>query len=116
MIERAHTTRRHSQSVACGGLIFLSGITAKNRAADASGQTEEIFQTIERLLAERGATKETMLSAQVWLKDIEADFAAFTALWEAWIPAGAAPARAVVEARMAAPEILVEVMVVATAA
>lgn len=113
MIERAQTTPRHSQSVAYSGLIFLSGITAKNRAADAKGQTEEIFEIIERLLAEKGASRESLLSAQIWLKDIDADFLTFTNLWESWIPAGTAPARAVVEAKMAAPDILVEVMVIA---
>ncbi|TDY87782.1 UNVERIFIED_ORG: enamine deaminase RidA (YjgF/YER057c/UK114 family) [Herbaspirillum seropedicae] len=113
MIERAHTTARHSQSVAYSGLIFLAGITAKNRSADAKGQTEEIFQIIERLLAEKGASKESMLSAQIWLKDIDSDFQTFTNLWEQWIPMGTAPARAVVESKMAAPDILVEVMVIA---
>jgi enamine deaminase RidA (YjgF/YER057c/UK114 family) len=48
------------------------------------------------------------LSATVRLPDI-ADFAAFNIVWDAWVPAGASPARACVEARLANPSIRVEI-------
>jgi enamine deaminase RidA (YjgF/YER057c/UK114 family) len=41
------------------------------------------------------------------------DFAAMNEVWDAWVPEGHAPARACVEARMARPELLVEISVVA---
>ena len=43
------------------------------------------------------------------------DFAAMNAVWDAWVPEGHAPARACAEARMARPELLVEVSVIAAA-
>jgi enamine deaminase RidA (YjgF/YER057c/UK114 family) len=33
--------------------------------------------------------------------------------WDAWIPSGETPGRATVESKMAAPDILVEIMVIA---
>ncbi len=53
-----------------------------------------------------------MLSATVWLARI-ADFDAMNAVWDAWVPAGHAPARACVESRLARPDILVEIRVIA---
>ena len=53
-----------------------------------------------------------MLSATVYVRDMK-DFAAMNEVWDAWVPEGHAPARACVEARMARPELLVEISVVA---
>ncbi|RDK05323.1 hypothetical protein DN412_35170 [Cupriavidus lacunae] len=54
-----------------------------------------------------------MLSAQIWLKDIDQDFAGMNAAWEAWIPEDAVPTRATCEAKLAHPELLVEIIVTA---
>ena len=48
----------------------------------------------------------------VYLADI-ATFAEMNAAWEAWVPAGHAPARATVEAKLAAPDYRVEIVCVA---
>jgi len=42
-----------------------------------------------------------------------ADFEALNEVWDNWVPAGEAPARACVQAQMASPELLVEISVVA---
>ncbi|NOR24355.1 MAG: RidA family protein, partial [Desulforhopalus sp.] len=41
------------------------------------------------------------------------DFAEMNTVWDNWIPEGHAPARACVEARMARPDLLVEISVIA---
>ena len=64
------------------------------------------------LLLQAGSDREHMLSATVYVRDMK-DFAAMNAVWDAWVPEGHAPARACVEARMARPELLVEISVVA---
>ena len=48
----------------------------------------------------------------VWLADMQ-DFEEMNAVWDAWVPAGHAPARACGEARLAAPEYRVELIVTA---
>jgi enamine deaminase RidA (YjgF/YER057c/UK114 family) len=45
-----------------------------------------------------------------------ADFAEMNAVWDAWVPAGHAPARATGEAKLAAPKYRVEIIVVAACA
>jgi len=60
-----------------------------------------------------GAFNGDLTVAQIWLRDIQRDFDAMNAVWESWLPAGCAPSRANCEARMAAPEILVEIIVTA---
>ena len=67
---------------------------------------------MDTLLEQAGSDREHMLSATVYLRDMK-DFAAMNAVWDAWVPEGHAPARACVEARMARPELLVEVSVIA---
>jgi enamine deaminase RidA (YjgF/YER057c/UK114 family) len=74
-----------------------------------------VLARIDALLNEAGSDRSRLLTATVYLRDI-ADFAAMNAVWEAWMPAGAAPARTTVEARLAAPDLRVEITVVAAAA
>jgi enamine deaminase RidA (YjgF/YER057c/UK114 family) len=50
--------------------------------------------------------------AQIFITDL-AEFDAMNEVWEAWLPKGAAPARATVEARLAKPEWKVEIVVTA---
>jgi enamine deaminase RidA (YjgF/YER057c/UK114 family) len=45
-------------------------------------------------------------------KDI-ASFAEMNAVWDAWVPAGHPPARACVEAKLAGPQYLVEIAIIA---
>lgn len=69
---------------------------------------------VDALLAEVGSGRDRVLAATVHLRDM-ADFAAMNQVWKAWLPAGGAPARTTVQAHLAAPELLVEVTVVAAA-
>jgi enamine deaminase RidA (YjgF/YER057c/UK114 family) len=112
-IERHRTTKRHSLVVVHAETVYLAGITATDRSADAAGQTRQVLAAIDALLATQQITRTELLSAQVWLKDVERDFATFNTLWEEWMPEGHAPARATVQARMVRPDILIEIMVTA---
>ncbi|GAB3482703.1 hypothetical protein GCM10027398_40040 [Azotobacter salinestris] len=49
----------------------------------------------------------------IYLKDMAADYAGLNAVWDAWLPAGCAPARACVEARLYSDDARVEMTVVA---
>ncbi len=50
---------------------------------------------------------------QIWLKDIERDFDGMNVAWEDWISEHAVPTRATCEAKLARPELLVEIIVTA---
>jgi enamine deaminase RidA (YjgF/YER057c/UK114 family) len=111
-IERFGVGPRMSEAVAFGNLVFLSGEVAEDRSQDVAGQTRQILASIDETLAKAGTDKTKILKANIWLADIK-DFSAMNGVWDAWVAQGNTPARATVEAKLAAPDILVEIMVVA---
>ncbi|MGC8469958.1 MAG: RidA family protein [Acetobacteraceae bacterium] len=101
-----------SKAVEYHGFVYLQGVTASDLSKDVSGQTAEILAAIDALLEAHGTDNTRLLQAQVWLKDIR-DREAMNQVWQAWLPAGGAPVRACVEASLADPRHLVEIMVTA---
>ncbi|SEM04932.1 Enamine deaminase RidA, house cleaning of reactive enamine intermediates, YjgF/YER057c/UK114 family [Variovorax sp. YR750] len=112
-IQRNESTRRMSRTVVHNGVVYLAGITSAIRGGDIVVQTKSVLATIDACLASVGSSKERILSAQIWLKDLRADLIRMNDVWDTWIPAGFGPARATCEARLAAPELLIEVIVTA---
>ena len=110
-IKRIETGPRMSQAVVYNGIVYLAGQVGKP-GESVTEQTREVLAQIDRLLAECGSDKTRILSAQVWMADM-ADFAEMNAVWDGWVPAGNAPARATVEARLANPAWKVEIVVTA---
>ena len=114
-IERLHVAARFSDAAVHAVTVYLAGQVADDATQDIVGQTRQVLATIDRLLAEAGSDKTRILRAQVYLADI-ADYDGMNTAWDAWVPAGAAPPRATVEARLARPEWRVEIVVTAAAA
>jgi enamine deaminase RidA (YjgF/YER057c/UK114 family) len=112
MIERLQPGPRMSQAVIHGNTVYLAGQVADDTSADVTGQTRQILASIDRLLAAAGSDRTRILSATVYLADI-GTFGQMNAAWDAWVPPGAAPARATVEAKLAAPAYRVEIQVIA---
>ena len=101
-----------SQAVQYGDTVYLAGVVAKNLGADVKGQTQEILKEIDRLLAKCGSNKSKVLSATIWVTDIR-NRAPMNEIWTAWVDAKNLPARACIEAKLADPKALVEIMVTA---
>ncbi len=110
MIERIETGRRMSKIVRHNGVAYLAGQVGDG--ATVAEQTADCLARVEALLAKAGSSPERMLQAVIWLSDM-ADFAEMNAVWDAWVPEGHAPARACGEARLARPELKVEIIVTA---
>ena len=87
-------------------------MVAKDLAKDVKGQTQEVLAEIDRLLAKCGSHKSKVLQAQIWVTDIR-NRAPMNEAWTAWVDPRNLPARACVEAKLADPRALVEIMVVA---
>ena len=111
-ITRNNTNARMSQSVIHGNTIYLAGQVATDRNANISIQTEQVLDKIDHILAELGSDKSRILSAQIWLANI-GHFAEMNLVWDAWVAEGNAPARACIEARLASPDLLVEIGIIA---
>lgn len=103
---------RMSKAVIHGDTVYLAGEVAADPSGDITAQTKQVLAQIDAILAEAGTDKSKLLRANIWLTDM-ANFAAMNAVWEGWVVPGQTPARATVEAKLATPAYLVEIMVVA---
>jgi len=112
-ITRIDTKPRASRVVVYNQMVFVAGTTADDRSQDVCGQTRQTLAKIEQYLAMAGTDKTRLLTAQIWLKDIARDFAGMNAVWDAWTAPDAAPTRATAQCEMAAPDVLVEIIVTA---
>lgn len=113
-IVRIKTNPRRGRAVVFGGQAFIGGVTAHDRTRDIRGQTAEALATLDAILAEVGSNRTRLLRAEIWLKDISADFSGMNDVWDAWIDPETAPARATSQCLLASPEALIEI--IATAA
>lgn len=110
-IQRFETGPRMSQAVVHGNTVYLAGVVAgKAAGGSVTDQTKDILSIIDGHLAKAGTDKSKLLSANIWVTSMS-EFAAMNAVWDAWVSPGNTPARATVEARLAAPEYKVEIMV-----
>ncbi|WP_353172951.1 RidA family protein [Acinetobacter rudis] len=112
-IQYFQQSARLSGCVVHAGLAYLSGQVPSNLDADMKQQTLEVLAKIDALLEQVGSDKSRILTAQIWIKNIAEDFNVFNECWEAWLPQGYAPARAALQADLARPQVLVEVMLTA---
>lgn len=101
-----------SRAVEYHGFVYLAGVTARDVNGDIKAQTADCLAQIDEVLEIHGTDKTRILQAQIWVKDIR-DRDPMNEVWVPWVPEGCAPARACVEAFMADPRILVEIMVTA---
>ena len=100
-----------SAAVEYAGTVYVSGQVADDRSSGVLGQTEQVLEKIDAILASAGTNKSNLLSANVWLADI-GTFDEMNQAWRAWVDSDNPPARATVQALLARPEILVEIAVV----
>ncbi|WP_421710363.1 RidA family protein [Algihabitans sp.] len=102
--------QRMSKIVKHNGTVYLCGQVGEG--ASVAEQTRDCLGRVDALLARAGSSRERILQAIVWLADMS-DFAEMNEVWDAWVPEGDAPARACGEARLARPELRVEIIVTA---
>ena len=101
-----------SLAVEHGSTVYLAGIVPKDLKQDIKGQTQQVLAEIDRLLAKCGSSKSKLLQATIWVTDIR-NRAPMNEVWTAWVDKSNLPARACVEAALADPNALVEIMVIA---
>ena len=111
-ITRLHVGKRLSEVAIHNGTIYLAGQIAEDTTQDIAGQTREVLGHVDRLLMESGSDKTCILSCQIYLADMKA-FAGMNEVWDDWVASGHTPPRATVEARLANPAVLVEIVIIA---
>lgn len=111
-IQRHEPSKILSQAVVHGDTVYLAGIVPDDLSKGVKAQTEEVLKKIDALLAKCGTNKSKILTATIWVTDIR-NRAEMNEAWTAWADVQNLPARACVEAKLADPRCLVEIMVVA---
>ena len=111
-ITRLHIGDTLSEIAIHNGTVYLAGQIAEDTTQNIQGQTREVLNHIDRLLAEAGSDKTRILSCQIFIADVN-DFDGMNAAWNEWVPEGHAPPRATVAVRFPDPKRLIEIIVVA---
>lgn len=113
-IVRRETNERLSRIVIHGGTVYIAGVTSTAEGG-IEAQTRDVLAKIDGYLKQANTDKSRLLSVQIWLKDIARDFAGMNAVWAEWALPKAMPTRATCEAKLASPDMLVEIIVTAAA-
>ncbi len=114
-IKRVNVGKRLSDVAVFNGIAYLAGQVPDDASLDIEGQTRQVLATIDRLLVEVGSDKTRILMAQIFVANMK-EFDGMNKAWDAWVPAGNAPARATIEARLANADFKVEIVVTAALA
>jgi enamine deaminase RidA (YjgF/YER057c/UK114 family) len=111
-VERFHVGARLSEMAIHHGTVYLAGQIAADASADMAGQTQQVLDSIDKLLTEAGTDKTRILMAQIFITDMRL-FPEMNKVWDGWVVAGQTPPRATVQALLATPKHLVEIVVTA---
>lgn len=112
-IKRLDPTERFNNIVIHNDTVYLAGVIPSDTTLDIVGQTRDVLKGVDNLLAKAGTDKSKILTAQIWLKDIDKDFDGLNTAWSEWLDKDNMPTRATGEAKLALPDILVEIIVTA---
>ena len=112
MVRRFDVGPRISQMAVHGDTVYLAGQVASDPSQDIRGQTRQILDSIDALLARAGTDKSRILMAQIYLADPQ-EFAAMNEVWDAWVVPGHTPPRATLQCGMINPAWKLEIIVTA---
>ncbi|MCE9845774.1 RidA family protein [Vibrio alginolyticus] len=110
-VQKQYSNKRMSKVVIHNDTVYLCGQVGV-KGTSVVEQTEEALKRVEDLLIEAGSDRRHVLQTIVWLADMK-DFDEMNGVWDTWFEEGYAPARACGEAKLASPELKVELIVTA---
>jgi enamine deaminase RidA (YjgF/YER057c/UK114 family) len=114
-IKRFSVEKRLSDMAVYNGVAYLAGQIPDDATLDIQGQTAQVLGMVDKLLSAAGTDKSRILMAQIFLANMK-EFDGMNQAWDAWVAEGNAPPRATVEARLANPDLKVEIIVTAALA
>jgi enamine deaminase RidA (YjgF/YER057c/UK114 family) len=111
-IQRFQVGARMSEMAVYNRTVYLAGQVTSDDSLDIVGQTADVLAQIDKLLSDAGTDKSHILMCQIFLSDL-ANFPGMNQVWDAWVAQGNTPPRATVQAALAKPEWLIEMVVTA---
>lgn len=109
-IRRYGTSRRWADVVVHRGVARWVEV-ADDTSCDVRGQMTQVFAQVDATLTAIGSDRTRLLEVLVFLADAR-DALTLNELWDAWVPAGHPPVRAMVQAGLS-PGLRVELVVTA---
>jgi enamine deaminase RidA (YjgF/YER057c/UK114 family) len=108
--------KRHGTSQRWADVVIHRGVAhwveiAEDTSLDLRGQTEQVLAQIDSTLRMIQSDRTRLLQVLIYLHDLN-DAAILNELWDAWVPTGHPPVRAMVEVGLAKP-LKVEMVVTA---
>jgi enamine deaminase RidA (YjgF/YER057c/UK114 family) len=110
--QRIEVGARYSEASIANGVVYLAGQVPEDASLDMEGQTRDVLRQVDYWLEKCGSDKTRILMCQIFLKNID-DISVMNQVWDAWVVAGSAPPRATVQAALANPDWLIEIVITA---
>lgn len=111
-IKRYDCGVRMSRVTEYNGLLYFGGHVA-SKGKTMEEQAKVLLERYEELLNKFGSSKNNILSAVLFMKDISMK-EEFDRVWDNWLEEGTAPSRTCVEAKLADDSLLVELTIIAS--
>lgn len=111
-ITRIEPGARFAAAVRHNDTLYIAGQVADTLTGSVEQQTREVLAKIDDLLKKGGSSKSKLLSLNVYLANIS-DFAEMNKAYDAWVDKANLPTRATVEARLADPNLRIEITAIA---
>ncbi|MFC0245558.1 RidA family protein [Falsochrobactrum ovis] len=94
------------------GIVYVGGTTCDDESLDMAGQTREIMAKIDKYLAEAGTDKTKLLSATIFVTDLNMK-PEMDKVWKEWLDPSLLPTRATVGVADLGDTTLIEIVVTA---
>ncbi|QSX33350.1 RidA family protein [Shewanella avicenniae] len=113
-IQRINPTTRWSDVTVYNGVARFVEVPECEPLGDMHAQVSAIMAQAEQKLALVGSDRRHVLAVTIYITDF-ANAAVLNEIWDNWFPAGCAPSRVCVQAALADPDYLVEMVFEAAA-
>ncbi len=110
--KNSENLKHRSDTVIHNGIAYMSGAIPWDSSTDIATQAQQVLAQLDERLAEAGSSKDKILSATIWMLDVNRDVAAFNTVWNEWVVPGRAPARSCIQA-VIQRGVLLEIAVIA---
>jgi 2-iminobutanoate/2-iminopropanoate deaminase len=97
----------YSVAVKWGDILFISGQVPSDASQDIAGQTQQVMEKLQAIMAEAGTGFEHALKATCFLSDIS-EFQQFNEVYKRYV-GEEKPTRSTIEAKLAGPDFKVEI-------
>lgn len=92
--------KHRSDVVIHNNLAYLSGALSMDSRLSIADQSRAALSDIDARLQAAGTSRSNILSATIYLSDVDGDVAAFNEIWSGWLVPGREPARTCVQAHL----------------